>query len=260
MASDITQAGTEFAQPALPPSASMGPPDYGVPPELMPNYDEIVIEDNAPMDSCFAEKQMRLMCEPLFTSWRPGRKFLAAANVGLFYRVKTPPFVPDVMLSLDVDLPKDLREKKDNSYFVWEFGKPPDWILDIVSNLEGEEFGRKFESYASIGVEYYVIFDPAEYYKRGVLNVFERSGGKYHPMKQLWFPGLDLGIKLWRGEYEGAKEEWLRWCDRDGNLILTGAVQRERAEESLRKAEQASARAERLAAKLKELGIDANGQ
>ena len=46
---------------------------------------------------------------------------------------------------------------------------------------------------------------------------------------------------------------WLRWWDRDGNLLLTGA---ERAEQEKQRAEQERQRAERLAAKLRELGVD----
>ena len=51
--------------------------------------------------------------------------------------------VPDVMLSLDVSIADDLQEKKNRSYFVWRFGKPPEVVIEIVSNREGEELGEK---------------------------------------------------------------------------------------------------------------------
>ena len=78
-------------------------------------------------------------------------------------------------------------------------------------------------------------------------------------------------MRLWEGEYEGVKAVWLRWCDREGNVIPTGAelaeAERQRAEEEQRRAEEARqqaaaerARAERLAARLRALGIDPDAE
>jgi hypothetical protein len=53
------------------------------------------------------------------------------------------------------------------------------------------------------------------------------------------FGGLELGVKLWEGTFEGITRLWLRWCDADGNILLTG-----------------NERAAALAAKLRELGVD----
>jgi uncharacterized membrane protein len=53
---------------------------------------------------------------------------------------------------------------------------------------------------------------------------------------------------------------WLRWWDKSGNLLLWSSEQAEqehqRAEQEHQRAEQEHQRAERLAAKLRELGID----
>jgi hypothetical protein len=60
--------------------------------------------------------------------------------------------------------------------------------------------------------------------------------------------------------YQDLSGLWLRWCDADGNLLLTGA---ERAERETERAERETERAEReadrsraLAEKLRELGVD----
>ena len=37
-----------------------GPPNWGVPPECVPNVDDIIIEDDIPVDNIFSEKEMRL--------------------------------------------------------------------------------------------------------------------------------------------------------------------------------------------------------
>ena len=122
-----------------------------VPVELRPIVDHLVTEDDTPVDNFFSEKQMRLLTEPLHTSWNgPGqqRSFVAAANVGLFFAVHEPPLVPDMLLSTDVHLPADVHPKAHRSYFVWNYGKVPDVVVEVVSNREGGEDSGKLAAYA----------------------------------------------------------------------------------------------------------------
>jgi hypothetical protein len=87
-------------------------------------------------------------------------------------------------------------------------------------------------------------------------------------------PRVGLGLTLWHGVYEGWDTIWLRWCDRRGDVIPTGAEQsaaeseraesekaRAEAEEGWAETEMARAEAERLRAEkylalLRERGID----
>ncbi len=101
---------------------------------LEPDLSHLVTEDDTPVDSVYSEKQMRLLTSSLYASWKPGRDFLALANVGLFARPENPALVPDVMLSLDVTLPEDIFEKGNRCYMVWRYGKPPDLVIEVVSN------------------------------------------------------------------------------------------------------------------------------
>jgi hypothetical protein len=120
-----------------------------MPPEDQPCLDHIVIEDGTPVDGIFSERQMRLLVEVLYSSWAgpgEGRTFVALANVGLFFSPEQPPLVPDVMLSLDVQPSDDLRQKKNSSYFIWVLGKPPDVVIEVVSNKQGGEAGHKLKS------------------------------------------------------------------------------------------------------------------
>jgi hypothetical protein len=64
---------------------------------------------------------------------------IAEANVGLFYKLKSDPIVPDVLLSLEVQRSEDYEQRRYRSYFVWEFGKVPEVCIEIVSNQEGDE-------------------------------------------------------------------------------------------------------------------------
>src|SRR4051812_35269976 len=104
---------------------------------LEPNIDHLVLEDGKPVESIFAEKLYRLLTETLYSSWPgpgDGRPFLALANVGLFWDPNEEPLVPDVMLSVDVPAERDLMQKKNNSCLMWEMRKPPDVVIEIVSD------------------------------------------------------------------------------------------------------------------------------
>ncbi len=241
---------------SIKPEAKAGPaPHPAIPPEYLPNYDALVTEDDQPVDNSFSERQMRLLADALYASWqRAGedKRFLAFANVGLFFSVYSPPLAPDFLLSLDVDPPAgNLMEKRNRSYFIWEYGKPPDVVIEIVSNREGGEDSAKLAAYARIGVTYYVIFDPDEELRSAVLRVCELSPQRrYEPLAEPWLPAVGLGLTLWEGEYQGIAATWLRWRDEHGALLLTGAE----------RAEQAEARIARLTAQLRAAGIEpANG-
>ncbi len=120
----------------------------------IPDINQIITEDNEPVDNIFSEKQQRLLAESLNSSWRPGRDFIAASNVGIFYDLRRPPIVPDMFVSLDVKVADDIWKKKNRSYFIQEFGKPPEIAVEIVSNRKGGENDAKFGIYADAAVRY----------------------------------------------------------------------------------------------------------
>src|SRR5260370_28573180 len=187
-----------------------------VPKPVKPNTDHIIIEDDTPVDSMFAEKQQRLLTEPLYSSWGGGKKrrrFIALASVGLFFSPDEPRLVPDVMLSLDVIQPHDFSLKENNTYFVWTRGKVPDSVLEIVSDRRGGEATRKMQKYATWGIPYYVIFDPRNVLRQGVLRAFVRKGLQYEPYDPVSLEGLGLGLIIFRGRYEGSQGNWLLCCD-----------------------------------------------
>jgi Uma2 family endonuclease len=254
--------------------------------------ENLVTEDDTPVDNILSEKQQRLLTEPLYSTWvgpeghaPEHRGFLALANVGLFYALRQPPLVPDMMLALDVPgLGPDLSQKGNRSYFVWvQDGKSPAVVVEIVSNQEGGEDGEKLRKYEAMGIPYYVIFDPWRLLSDRMLRIYQFAGASQGYIEQVGglLDAVGLGLSLWQGEYEGTETLWLRWTDREGRLIPTGAEwarqERQRAEESARQADQerqqadqerqradqerqrateAEQRAERLAARLRELGIE----
>jgi Uma2 family endonuclease len=242
-------------KPALPTAAELG---------IRIDVSHLVTEDDTPVDNPFCEKQMRLLTEPLHSSWLPGMPFVAMANVGLYFSPNMPVFVPDVLVAVDVESPADLLPKENRAYFHWLYGKAPDIVVEIVSNKEGEELTRKMTGYAHHGVPYYVVYDPEGHIQQTPLRCFKLSFDKkrprYVPVRRPYFPSAELGLVEWEGEYEGKKAPWIRWTDGSGVLIPSGAeraaAEKKRADGEQARAEAAQARAELLAEKLRELGID----
>lgn len=226
----------------------------------------LITEDDEPVDNIFSEKQQRLLTEPLYTSWAgPGddRPFLVTANVGLFMVNQNPAIVPDVLLSLDVVMPEDWLAMEGRSYAVWQHGKTPDLVLEIVSNKKGDELGGKLKKYEQMRVPIYVVFDPDLQIQDELLAVYLLNGFGYRKADTRRFPEIGLCLSLWDGEFEGRRALWLRWADLDGTLIPTGDEQRvraererARAEREKARAEQEKARADRFAAQLRAAGIE----
>ena len=249
----------------------------------------LTIEDDTPVDNLQSEKQQRLLVEPLYSSKSLPSPFLVAANVGLFYKLKGDPVVPDVMLSLGVQCADDFSKKQNRSYFAWEFGKLPEVCVEIVSNQEGDELtlsrkslqkGKttiKKDLYAQIHVPYYVVFDPLKQIQgkddmnEALLRVWLNTAGRYVEStppegisavgQSIWLEEVGLGLTLWSGQFEeDVVRTWLRWCHRTGQVISTGAeqaqIERQEKEAERQRADGAEDKSRRLAERLREMGIN----
>ena len=211
-------------------------------------YEDLITEDDEPVDNIPSEKQQRLLSQTLYEAGHLPEPFLVTANVGLFDEPSVPAIVPDVLVSLGVKPGDDLLEKKNRSYFVWKEGKPPEMVLESVSNREGNETGSKLARYAAMGVKYYVILDHGHYVQEETLIVYELGAQGYSARDDYHLPDLNLALTLWDGVYEQLSWPWVRWCTLDGELLSTGKEQakqeRLRAEQAEDQAEQEKLRAE----------------
>ncbi|GAB4276466.1 MAG: hypothetical protein Fur0025_01610 [Oscillatoriaceae cyanobacterium] len=215
-------------------------------PHEYPDISQMVLEDDTPLDSFFNEKQQRLLTTVFYSGADTGITvpFLAAANVGLFPHVRHTGIAPDVFLSLNITAGEDWWRRGVRSYLFWEFGKPPEVVIEIVSPTPGNELGSKLTDYANLDIEYYVVYDPLGKLGHIPLRVFELQGGTYVPKTDAWFPKVGLGLTLWEGEFEDVTGTWLRWCYGNGTVIPTGdelaaknQVQLSQAETQLSQAE-----------------------
>jgi Uma2 family endonuclease len=147
------------------------------------------------------------------------------------------------------------------SYVMWQEGISPSVIVELLSpGTEDEDLGRtprgrtlpsKWEVYEQIlRVPYYVVFD--HYTDR--LRAFTLVAGAYQELDltepRIWMPTLKIGLGLWQGEYQGITRQWLRWYDESGNWILTPMEQEQQ------RVQQEQQRADRLAARLRAMGVD----
>jgi Uma2 family endonuclease len=230
--------------------------------DLRDIIEHIVTEDDEPVDSFFSAKEQRLLVNSLYASWTPPpsedrpkkrRKFLADANVGIFFALRQPPLVPDFFLSLDVEPHQNWYDKEHRTYFVWEFGKVPEVVIEIVSNRKGGELTTKLKDYARMGVNYYVVYDPEKYLSKDVLRVYELGFGKRYRLREdQRLPDISLSLTLWQGVFEDKDDTWLRWRDAQGRLIPTGEERARRAEERAGSAEERARRAEERAGSAEE--------
>ena len=161
-----------------------------------PDISHIITEDDEPVDNLFSAKQQRLLVEPLYTSWQPDRLFVADANVGVFGTPHDPPVVPDMFLSLDVEIAENWYAKEHRTYFIWEFGKAPDVVIEIVSNKKGGELSRKMRTYAHLRIWYYVVYDPQLLLQDGPLQIYELRQRGYVPVPDNSLQGMGLQLTL----------------------------------------------------------------
>jgi Uma2 family endonuclease len=244
------------------------------PAKPLPNLDDLITEDDEPVDNLFSANQQHLLIDALYELWDE-ESFIAATNVGMFYDTFHPPLVPDVLVSLNVHVfPGNALDKRNRSYFLWEYKKPPEVVIELVSNKKGKEAGSKLQDYAKFGVRYYIIYDPLQQIGEHALRVYELSDTSYVETKSRWLADLGIGLMLWKGCYRGMEATWLRWCDRLGNPLLISKESRiqerqrakqakqqakqaeQQAKQAEQQAKQAMQRAELLAAQLRALGVD----
>ena len=225
----------------------------------VPDANLLVTEDDTPVDNLASEKQQRLLVGSLYSSLQ-NQIFLAEANVGVYHTYGEPAIFPDVFVSFDVQTPQNWWEKQNRCYLVWKFGKSPEVVIEIVSNREGAELDKKLQIYEKMRVSYYIVYDPHQNLGEDILRIYTLQGRRYIETTNNWLEDIGLGVTLWTGEFEGRNDSWLRWCDQNSNILLTGDELAKAAEERAKNAEartkNAEARAQLLAEKLKALGVD----
>jgi Uma2 family endonuclease len=232
--------------------------DYHLP-RYLPSADELPDSDETPVDKdwswrCPPAKEVRnelqelipaLLKSILLMLWEQRQDWLFAIDMGIYSSPDLPPIVPDAFLSLGVDRCYD--EELRPSYVLWDEEIVPIFVLEVVSPRYREEYTTKLKIYAQMGVLYYAIYS-SKRKRKPRFEIYKLVDDVYRLMEKIpaWMPEIGLGIGYERGNYGGVTREWLYWYDEDGKRYLTP---NERIEQEVN-------RSNKLAAKLRQLGID----
>jgi Uma2 family endonuclease len=253
--------------------------DPGLAVGSVPDHTQLPDKDGVPMKNFQEAPQSRLLTdtlEPVLHLHHPDGRYAIGRDCGIYYHLTDPPLrgctAPDWFYMGGV--PAMLGGQYRRSYVLWQEVVAPLLVIEYVPGDGSEERDRtpgqgKFWVYEQgIRVPFYAIFEPL----RERVEVHHLVDGYYQLLpanERGHFPIAPLGVELgiWHGQFETATTSWLRWWDARGNLLPTSAERAEQerqAREQARQAEdqerqakdQALSRAERLAARLRELGVD----
>lgn len=235
----------------------------------LPSSADLPDSDDTPVDNELQNLVPNLLASTLALAWAAREDWFFGVDMGVYFAPKESAIVPDGFLSLGVERFANPPQGR-LSYVLWEENNiVPTLALEVVSKTYGSEYERKQARYVDLGIRYYAIYSPVPRRNREPLEVYELIDGDYQRLQgdPVWLPEIGLGLGLAQGSYNGWKREWLYWYDESGRRLLTSEEKAEHATASVIRAEikaaqatQAAAQAEdkaaKLAAKLRNLGID----
>lgn len=162
--------------------------------------------------------------------------------------------VPDAVVAPDVFVVFGVENRQRRSYKVWEEnGKTPNWVLEVTSrSTRHKDEQEKPQTYAQMGVTEYFQYDPTGDYLNPPLKGRRLVGGNYQSIAA---NNLEDGTICLTSQVLGLEMRLLP----DGRLRFFNPNTWEylrSPQESERERVFQRQRADRLAAKLRELGID----
>lgn len=193
----------------------------------LPTSAELPCSDDTPVDNENQNLLPNILLFLLKFIWAKRDDWFFGVDMGVYHTTGVShlvPVVPDGFLSLGVERHKDGESRK--SYVVWEEREiVPSFVLEIVSLTYGDEYDTKAVLYATLGVLYYVVYNP-QYWQRDRRQPFELYrlvNGSYQLQigEPFWMPEIGLGIG--RSSYQDGSRtmDALYWYDQQGTRYLT---------------------------------------
>ncbi len=257
--------------------------------------DELIYDDGEPLETNRHRIAMNVLIDSVYQAFLPRQDFFAGGNMFVYYsatqRMNRDFRGPDFFVTLNVDGTLDRK-----AWIVWqENGRYPDVIVELMSdstaNIDKTDKKTLYEQIFKTR-EYY-IYDP---YDATSLQGWRLNGQQTYTeivadqRGWLFCETLQLYLGTWEGKVLNEVAFWLRFYDKQRNLVLLpkeeaeiehqraemerqqAAMERQRAETERqradaerqqaeierKRAETERKRADLLAAKLKELGVDPN--
>jgi Uma2 family endonuclease len=234
-------------------------------PLILPDHTQLPDSDGTFVKNFQEHPQSLLLTSsitPILDALHPDGQYSIGQDCGIYWRLVDPPergaeapdwfYVPNV--------PPLLQGKMRRSYVMWKEIIAPLIAIEFVSGDGSEErdttspfagddskAGKFWVYEQAIRIPFYAIYEV----EQAAVEVYELVGNQYqrcnpNPRGHYSIPQMGVELGIWQGRYGNHTLPWLRWWDGSGNLLLTGEE----------RAEQERQRSERLAAKLRELGVD----
>lgn len=199
-----------------------------------------------PMENSLHAAQVRLLVTILEAYWADRHDYFIGDNLTVYFsyeQTKKHDFRgPDFFVVTDTD------PRHRNSWVIWEENKFPDLIIELLSEttvdndrgVKKDEYERRFRT------PEYFWYSP----ETGEFAGFRLRGERYEE--------IPLDERGWRWSevlnlYLGAHEGFLRYFTPRGELLPTPLME---AQQQARRADSEKQRADKLAARLRELGLD----
>ncbi|NJL90754.1 MAG: Uma2 family endonuclease [Coleofasciculaceae cyanobacterium SM2_1_6] len=237
--------------------------------DRLPTAEELPDSDETPVDNELQNDLPNFLLNLLRLIWGDRQDWFFGVDMGIYDDPKSrTPIIPDGFLSLGVERYKGGNRRL--SYVLWEENYTmPIMALEVVSQTYNGEYEAKLEQYRSMGILYYVVYNPLIGKKRRTrkqrqgLEVYKLISGAYQRQpgeKMVWLPEIGLGIGYEEQSSGGWLGEWLFWYNEAGDRYQTTEEllgQERRAKEQAEAiANQALQEKERLAAYLRSMGIN----
>ena len=241
-------------------------PEPGLESDLwLPTSEDLPCSDDTPVDNEYQNTIPNWLLATLQHIWAERQDWFFGVDMGIYdregQRKRTPAVIPDGFLSIGVQ--RHTRNGRGRlSYVLKEENEVlPLLAIEFVSKTYGQEYDDKMQSYAKLGIKYYVIYNPT-YSRRNnhkPFEVYTLIQGTYQLQQgePFWMPELGLGIGRVQGELGCISEEWLAWHNEAGvpyplpqeliqQLEERLVQESQRAEQESQRAEQESQRAEQM--------------
>ena len=236
-----------------------------LPQPVEPEDLELISEDGEPLETAWHRDALVLLIEAVRYHRRDRTDFYVGGNMFIYYnkdRSRDRDFRGPDFFYVD-GVP---RKPERRCWVVWrENNRFPDVIVELMSESTAiNDLTTKKDDYERIfKTKDYFAYDPDTEELLG----WHLVDGRYQSLKpnekgQLWCEELGLWLGTWFGPFQGEERLWLRFFDREGNLVpLFSEAQKKEAEQAKLQTEEAKevARQERQHAKQERLNAKRAG-
>ncbi|NEO37028.1 MAG: Uma2 family endonuclease [Moorea sp. SIOASIH] len=232
-------------------------------PPIPPTQYELPCDDGIPMETERHKLQMELLTDPLYPWLAQREDGYFGGNMFLYFsteQIKNQDFRgPDVFVVLGV--PKAERL----SWVVWEEGKAPDVIIELISDSTAntDKTTKKVVYQDQVRVPEYFWYDP---FNPEDFAGFRLHNGVYQPLTEdeqgrLISERLGLALVRWQGVYKNNVDTtWLRWATLEGIVLPTAEEIAAQAQQEAIQAQQQATQAQQQATQAQQQATQAQQQ